>query len=118
MIEGGCSFVLHSKIHNTKTNPGASHYCTKALRVVLLGFSSLKKVEFSKGSQLFGNKHIILESLCLKWLLSIVATSRLQSSLLSWQAGRQAGKQGGREGGKKRGRQQLYMSTLIIEIGR
>jgi hypothetical protein len=69
-IEEGCSFVLHSKIHNTKTNPGASHYCTKALRVVLLGFSSLKKVEFSKGSQLFGNKHIILEPLCLKWLLS------------------------------------------------
>jgi hypothetical protein len=80
-----------------------------------LGFSSLKKVEFSKGSQLFGNKHIILDPLCLKWLLSIVATSRLQSSLLSWQAGGQAAR---REGGKKRGRQQLYMSTLIIEIGR
>ncbi len=74
-LEEGCSFVLYSKIHNTKTNPGASHYCTKALLVVLSGSSSLEKVEFSKGSQLFGNKHIILDPLCLKWLLSIVATS-------------------------------------------
>ncbi len=73
-LEEGCSFVLYSKIHNTKTNPGASHYCTKAL-LVLLGFFSLKKVDLSKGFQLFDNKHIILEPLCLKWLLSIVATS-------------------------------------------
>jgi len=42
---------------------------------------------------------------------------RLQSSLLSWQAGRQAGRQARREGGKKEGRQQLCTSTLIIEIG-
>jgi hypothetical protein len=48
------------KYINTKTNPEASHYCTKALLVVLLGFSSLKIVEFSRGSQLFGSKHIIL----------------------------------------------------------
>jgi hypothetical protein len=74
-LEEGCSFVLCSKIHNTKTKSWSFYYCTKALLVVLLGFSSLKIVEFSKGSQLFGSKHIILVPSCLKWLLSIVATS-------------------------------------------
>jgi hypothetical protein len=43
-------------------------------------------------------------SLCvLSGFFPIVATSRLQSSLLSWQAGGQAGKQGGREGRNEAG---------------